>query len=126
MTRRDGLLPGEWRKTKYPGDAALNLDLTKDGELGMIRIQVYGPGSYMVASYTPGEVIDNPGDTPKVEAEKAVWCEIAEEANRQFVLYCIGAFRAGWSVKKDNENHDEQAGGGRADRPYSFNLAPRG
>lgn len=100
MTDRNGLLPGEWRETKYPGDAALNLDVTKDDEMGMIRIQVYGPGSYMVASYTPGRSECSPGDTPKFVPDKSVWCAQKGEADRQFVAYVIGAFRAGWKLEK--------------------------
>lgn len=96
---RDGLLPGEWRETKYPGDAAVNLDVMKDDDIGMIRIQVYGPGSYMVASYTPGYETSSPGDTPKFNPEKVMWCEHKGDADRQFVAYCIGAFRAGWKGK---------------------------
>lgn len=97
---RNGLLPGEWRETKYPGDAAVNLDVTRDREIGMIRIQVYGPESYMVASYTPGYETSFPGDSPKFNPDVVTWCENKRDADRQFVAYVIGAFRAGWKPEK--------------------------
>lgn len=97
---RNGLLPGQWRETKYPGDAAVNLDVVRDGEMGMIRIQVYGPESYMVASYTPGYQTSFPGDTPKFNPDQVTWCEHKRDADRQFAVYVIGAFRAGWKAEK--------------------------
>lgn len=97
---RNGPLPGEWREPKYPGDAGLNLDVTQGDEMGMIRVQVYGPDSYMVASYTPGRSECFPGDTPKFVPDKSVWCKTRDEASRQFMTYVIGAFRAGWKPEK--------------------------
>lgn len=93
-------LPTEWIATKYPGDSALQLDVVRGGDYGSIRIQDYGEGKYMVASYTPGYETSFPGDTPKMNPDRSVWCDTKPEASSAFVAYCIAAFRDGWKPEK--------------------------
>lgn len=91
------LEPTEWLEPKWPGDSAVQRNLIRsDGDIGSIRIQVYGPTTLLVASYLPGHETGSPGDTPKVNPERSAWCTTRGEASKQFAAYCIAAFREGW------------------------------
>jgi len=66
------------RKPKYPGYAVRIQRLTKDDEVGDVRIMDYGMSPYCryrVASFLPGRSVCVEGDTPKTEPERDAWCE---------------------------------------------------
>lgn len=71
-------------------------------ELGDVRVQDYGPGvgvRYRVGTFLPGIMIDNPGDTPKVEPETHTWHENALDAEDHLQRFAGEAVIAGWQVR---------------------------
>lgn len=90
---------GEWSTPQYPGDAVRMLPLVMckpPTEMGDVRIQHYGVGSYRVASFLPGRTVCCEGDTPKTEPESEEWCETVAGANAWFDLFVSRAKRDGW------------------------------
>ncbi len=88
-----------WSKPKYPGDTVCLCQLRKNGELGDVRIQWYGEASVRVGAFLPGRVIQNDGDTPKVEPNKDEWCATRDAANSFFELFISQALADGWIEK---------------------------
>ena len=95
------LADAKWVEPRYPGDAARDAMFRRGDEFGLVKIQHYGVGSYMVAAYLPGRMECVEGDTPKTVPEKHRWCETAEGANQWFEQYVRAAACDGWSVHVD-------------------------
>lgn len=86
---------GLWAEPRYPGDTVRIMELKRGDEIGDIRIQHYGE-NVRVGMFLPGRIIDNPGDTPKVEPERCEWFPNNFAADAKFDDYVQRAFENGW------------------------------
>jgi hypothetical protein len=88
---------GLWTEPKYPGDSVRCLLLIRGSEIGDIRIQQYTEtGSVRVGVFLPGDHVCLPGDTPKTEPDKSVWCSTKPAADAAFDEYVQAAYADGW------------------------------
>lgn len=81
---------------KYPGDTVKIQRFTKGEEIGDVRIQQYD-SKYRAGCFLPGVIVDNPGDTTKVEPERNCWRNTEAGALRAFSIYLRMAKQQGWS-----------------------------
>lgn len=95
---------GLWTEPRYPGDPVRILELYRGDFLGDIRIQHFGE-SVRVASFLPGVVVVSPGDTPKVEPEKAEWCTSSYRADEVFDKYVQEAYEDHWQNYHREQHH---------------------
>lgn len=100
-------LTDSWKAAKYPGDSVREIRLKKGREIGDVRIQDYSETSrqkpcYRVASFLPGNLVESPGDTPKVEPEHSTWENDAGEANIRLHMFLEAAQADGW-VRMDRD-----------------------
>lgn len=86
---------GLWTEPKYPGDAVRILQLKRGDEIGDVRIQHYGE-KVRVASFLPGVAVCLPGDTPKTEPERSVWCVNNFAADALYDQYVQDAYADFW------------------------------
>lgn len=108
----------DWKKPKYPGDAVRIHMLQRNDprfgpEIGDVRIQYYGTRAnsepdpsdkVRVATFLPGVVVSNPGDTPKMEPEFNNWYAASNvaTANEAFDEYVRCAREGGWQDYNPN------------------------
>jgi hypothetical protein len=79
--------------------------LHRADEIGHVCIQHYG-ANVRVAAFLPGRVYHVPGDTPKVEPNKAEWCSSSFKADEVFDKYIQEAYACLW------QNYEPEQSGG--------------
>jgi len=88
----------KWTEPRWPGDGVRTTMFRRGDEIGDVRIQHYGVGTYLVAAYLPGYETNNPGDTPKMNPDRHEWVETTAEANEFFDIYVANAKLDGWII----------------------------
>lgn len=81
---------------KYPGDTILCQDFKRGDEYGSVRVQWYNDRSYCVGTFLPGNYVELPGDTPKVEPEKSSFRRGPGQAFAEFKRFCHRALKDDW------------------------------
>lgn len=86
---------GLWTEPKYPGDTVRVQMLRRGDTYGEVCIQHYGE-KVRVATFTPGNCICLPGDTPKMEPDASSWHVNNFTADAAFDEFIQAAYAAGW------------------------------